>query len=175
MWLALGGLRLSDIVDAKTQRKRKKKGKKRQPKKQPQTQPAFNAFGCLDIGQPCRGNNALCCSGICQGTAPPPGAPDTSTCVAHHTGACKKGATTCEAGTLVECVADEASICLRTTGNAAFCASLVLDVNKYCRVCAKDTDCEAEYGPGAACVVLDGICSGFCGVTGLTACLPPAV
>ena len=176
MGLALGGLQLSEIADAKKQHKGKRKAKKKQPKKQAQTQPAFNAFGCLDIGQPCRGNNALCCSGICQGTAPPPGAPDTSTCVAHHTGVCKKGATTCEAGTLVQCVADDdTSICLRTTGNAAFCASAVLDIKKYCRVCAKDTDCEVEYGPGAACVVLDGICSGFCGVTGLTACLPPAV
>jgi hypothetical protein len=172
MGLGLGGLQLSDIVGARKQRKGKKKKAK---KKQPNTQPAFNAFGCLDIGQPCRGDSSLCCSGICQGAAPSPGAADTSSCVAHHTGVCKKGATTCEAGTLVECVAGEASICVRTTGNAAFCGSVVLDIQKYCRVCAKDTDCEVEYGPGAACVVLDGICSGFCGVTGLTACMPPAV
>jgi hypothetical protein len=174
--LGLGGLRLADTAEAKKQRKgKKKKAKKKQPKKRADTQPAFNEFGCLDIGQPCRGDSALCCSGVCQGAAPP-GAPDTSTCVAHHTGVCKKGATTCEVGTLVGCVADDdTSICFRTTGNAAFCGSAVLDINTYCRVCAKDRDCEAEYGPGAACVVLDGICAGFCSLTGLTACLPPAV
>ena len=172
MGLGLGGLQLSDSADARKRHKRKKARKQRP---ETQSQPAFNAFGCLNVGQPCRGDNALCCSGICQGAAPPPGAPDTSICLAHDAGVCKKGATTCEAGALVECVANESSICLRTTGNAPFCASLTLDINKYCRVCARDTDCEAEYGPGAACVVLDGICSGFCGVTGLTACLPSAV
>lgn len=175
--LGLAGLKLSNRAAAGKQRKGKKKAKKNQPKQRPATQspPAVNAFGCLNVGQPCRGDNALCCSGVCQGAAPQPGAPDTSTCVAHHAGPCRAGATTCEAGTLVECVADEASMCVRTTGNAPFCGSLMIDIQKYCRVCAKDTDCQAEYGPGAACVVLDGICSGFCGVTGLTACLPPAV
>ena len=177
MGLGLGGLQLSDVANARKQHKGKKKAKKKQSKNQPETQPqpVFNAFGCLDVGQPCRGNSSLCCSGICQGAAPPPGAPDTSTCVAHDTGVCKKGATTCEAGTLVECVADDTSICFRTTGNAPFCGSVMIDIKKYCRVCAKDTDCQAEYGPGAACVVFDGVCSGFCGVTGLTACLPSAV
>jgi hypothetical protein len=176
--LGLVGLKLPGIAAAKKTHRGKQKGKKKQPKKQTgtQPQPEFNAFGCLDVGQPCQGNNSLCCSGICQGAAPQPGALDTSICVAHDSGVCKRTATTCEVGTLVQCVAgDSSSICLRTTGNAAFCASAVFDINKYCRVCSKDTDCQAEYGPGAACVLLDGICSGFCGVTGLTACLPPAV
>jgi hypothetical protein len=177
MGLGLGSLLLPNIAAAKKPHKGKK-AKRKQPKKRSETLPlpAFNAFGCLNVGQTCRGDSSLCCSGICQGAAPVPGAPDTSTCVAHDAGVCKQTQTTCEVGTLVQCVADDAnSFCFRTTGNAAFCASAQVDINNYCRFCAKDTDCVAEYGPGAACVLFDGICAGFCGVTGLTACMPPAV
>ena len=27
----------------------------------------LNAYGCIDIGKPCRGKDAICCSAICQG------------------------------------------------------------------------------------------------------------
>jgi hypothetical protein len=66
-------------------------------------------------------------------------------------------------------------MCTVTTGGAAFCAdtSKLNDLADLCRFCNQDTDCEEEFGPGAACVVLGGICSPFCPSTDRTACLPP--
>jgi hypothetical protein len=46
-----------------------------------------------------------------------------------------------------------------------------------CGPCVRDTDCEAEFGPGAACIVCtspgDANCIGVNGSQG-TACVPPA-
>src|SRR5262245_41311492 len=67
--------------------KNKKKGKKKKNKTlppPPQSPPVLNAFGCLDIGQPCQGDGTLCCSGVCEGSAPAQDQPDTSVCVAHN-------------------------------------------------------------------------------------------
>jgi hypothetical protein len=62
---------------------------------------------------------------------------------------------------------------LVTTGNAAFCADLSqLDISRpddLCRFCSQDTDCEEEFGPGSACVVLKGICTPICASTDRTA------
>jgi hypothetical protein len=132
--------------------KRKKRKKKKKQKL------VFNAFGCVDVGKACRGNNANCCSGICQGTAPKKGKKDTSRCIAHNEGACQAGDDFCQ-GATVECGAG--GFCARTTGNGSFCGK-----SAPCTECSKDTDCdEAEFGPGVACIV----CAG-CGTESGTAC-----
>src|SRR5688572_30192652 len=93
---ALGAL----DTDAKKKR-HKRKGKKRKHTQlnppvstvPPEVPPlVFNQYGCIAVGQSCRGDSALCCSGICQGAAPATGQPDTSRCVAHDTGTCDQAA-----------------------------------------------------------------------------------
>jgi hypothetical protein len=181
--LGLGALRLSDAVAAKNT---KKKGKKRKHKKRNQvpnppvaTSPpalpplVFNRYGCVEVGRPCRGDNTNCCSGICQGAAPAAGQPDASRCVAHNAGFCTTETNSCELGVDVRCNPSvPVSLCTRTTGNAAFCADISAGTTTHCRVCTRDTDCQGEFGPGAACVVLDGACTTLCLATGRTACLP---
>jgi hypothetical protein len=164
--LGFGALKATDIVDA---RKKKRKGKK--PKR-----PAFNQYGCLNVGQACRGNSALCCSGICEGKAPRKGKRDRSRCVSHHLGTCTPQTNSCQTGIDVRCAEGNVlSACTRTTGNAAFCADISNGTTSHCRVCSKDADCQGEFGPTAACVVLDGGCTPLCPATGSTACLPAAV
>ena len=63
--------------------------------------------------------------------------------------------------------------CTLTTGNAGFCAAFSGGPAGHCRVCRKDADCEPEFGEGAACIVLGGICTALCLATGRTACAPP--
>jgi hypothetical protein len=140
-----------------------KKGKtKKKRTASPQAPPPFNAFGCLDVGQPCRGDSALYCSGRCD--------PGTSTCVAHNAGICFADADICAIGVPVKCnPSNPQCTCLKTTGNGAFCGDIT-QVDKSCRLCSADTDCQTEFGPGAACVVLGGICTEVCGATGRTAC-----
>src|SRR5687767_7465904 len=89
--LGLGTLRLSDVTAAKHTKKGKKKRKRKKKSQPPITPPpftlpplVFNQFGCVEVGQPCRGDNTNCCTDICQGSAPAPGQPDTSRCVAHN-------------------------------------------------------------------------------------------
>jgi hypothetical protein len=119
---------------------RKKKKKRKQKLKR-------NAFGCVDVGQACRGNDANCCSGHCEGPAPKKGKKDTSTCVVGK----------------VQCELD--GICFRTTGNASFCGK-----SAECTACTNDADCDAEgFGPGAACIACIS-----CDKDGGTACVPPA-
>lgn len=171
--LGLTGLRLAAIAEAKKKRKRKTHKKKRQ-----QTpQPVFNSFGCLDVGQPCRGDSSLCCSGICEGTTPRKGKPDTSTCVGHNAGVCTAETNACELGVELACNPNAPRTnCSITTGNAPFCAAIdpVQGARPNCRSCTRDTDCQGEFGPGAACVVLGGVCTALCLATGRTACFPPA-
>jgi hypothetical protein len=139
---------------AQAGKRHKRKNKKR--KKQVPLQ--FNAFACVEVGKPCRGNSANCCSGICQGKKPKKGQKDKSVCVAHNVGICQAGQDFC-LGVEVKC-SDEGE-CLTTTGNGSFCGDAAL-----CQVCQKDTDCEAlGFGEGAACVVC-----GDCLLTGGTAC-----
>ena len=160
--LGLGGLRLPDLAMAK--KRRKKKGKK--PKK-----PKPNAFGCLNVGQPCNGDSTQCCSGICEGTAPKKGKKDSSRCVAHDTGICRGPASdTCSTGAAHACNSAVTCACLLTTGNGGFCGD---GGRALCQDCSRDSDCEEELGDGAACVVLGGICEDLCPDTGGTACVPP--
>lgn len=154
-------VRHQDAAEAK--KKRKHKTKKPQP----------NAFGCLDVGQPCAGNSATCCSGICDGVKPRKGKKDTSRCVGHDAGICKAGSDLCTTGVLHLCSANVNCLCLTTTGNAGFCGDVTDGGDKLCRDCDRDTDCEEEFGPGAACVVFEGACEEICASTGRTACMPP--
>ncbi len=39
----------------------------------PARKPRRNAFGCVDVGTPCRGKDRSCCSGICSGPKPKKG------------------------------------------------------------------------------------------------------
>lgn len=131
-----------------------------------------NAFGCLNVGQKCRGKDAKCCSGICQGKKPKKGKRDTSTCAPHNTGICRQDS--CSVGQNVPCnPANERCLCVVTTGEANFCANFTVPAEQLCRVCSKDRDCEVAFGPGAACIVLGGLCAGFCPATGGTACALP--
>ena len=163
--LGLGALRQPETAEAKKRKKKKKK----------KPQLPLNAFGCLDVGQPCRGNSANCCSGICQGVKPKKGKKDTSSCVAHNTGICYPDSDSCTLAVPVLCNPSKPScMCVLTTGNAGFCgdSSGFSDFPSICRDCSKDADCQAEFGPGTACVVLGGVCTGYCAATGRKACLP---
>jgi hypothetical protein len=152
--LGLGGTRLPDLAEAKKKRKRKKKGKKAKP----------NAFGCLNVGDPCK-SEEQCCSGICEGKK------GKKRCQAHDAGICTVGLNICT-GAVARCNADNPSCgCVLTTGNAGFCGDFTDGANNLCRDCSEDTDCQEEFGPGAACVALGGICAAICPDTG-TACVP---
>jgi hypothetical protein len=168
--LGLGFPRLDDVVDAKKKRKHKKPKLKR------------NEFGCVDVGGKCLGNNANCCSGICDGKKPKKGKKgkqDTSVCVAHgDAGICFPDNDSCTfgKGAGVPCNFDNISCaCVLTTGNAGFCGELDFSDGQdaVCRECARNTDCQDEFGPGAACVFFGGACSVICPDTGRTACIRP--
>jgi hypothetical protein len=175
---ALGAAAGRDDARARKRNRKQRKHKKQKQKRKP---PILNAFGCVDVGLPCRGDSALCCSGICQGAPPKQGKRDTSVCIAHNAGNCSPARSFCVTGDdkLSQC--GTSGICVATTGNAGFCASddnNSPDLN--CRVCGTDTDCEAQgFPPGSACVVLtgglcvgDNNCAGVNGSSG-TACLAP--
>jgi hypothetical protein len=147
-------------VAAKKKRKKHKKAKK----------PQLNAYGCLNVGQPCNGDNTLCCSGVCEGTAPKKGKKDSSRCAAHDAAICRgPESDTCSTGVAHYCSSNTSCGCLLTTGNAGFCYGTTFE----CRDCSRDTDCQDEFGLGAACVVLGGICEDLCPDTSGTACALP--
>jgi hypothetical protein len=161
---------VSEIAAKKKRKKRSKNKKKNKTPQLPPSPPPFNEFGCLDVGQPCQGDSTLCCSGICD--------PGTSTCVAHDSGVCFADTDSCTVGQGVRCsVNNEHCGCTLTTGNAGFCTDLSnFDPDVKCRFCSTDTDCQEEFGAGAACVVLRGaVCSAACAATGRTACMTPCV
>jgi hypothetical protein len=147
--IGLAAMRFSGGVEAK----KKRKNKIKKP-----TKLKRNAFGCVDVGGKCRGNSANCCSGICEGEKPKQGKKDTSTCIAHNVGECQADQDVC-LGNFAPC--GTLGSCLRTTGKASFCGNISL-----CQACTRDTDCEAEFGPGAAC----GVCADACLSTGGTIC-----
>jgi hypothetical protein len=132
-----------------------KKGKKKKLKR--------NEFGCVNVGGKCRGNDANCCSAICEGRKPKKGKKDKSRCVAHDVGSCQAGQETC--GSAGSCTTSTGfqGTCARTTGQALYCHS----VTSPCQACAKDADCVPTHGIGAACVVavvdIGVVCSGGCG------------
>lgn len=136
-------------------RKKKKKRKQKQKLK-------LNAFGCVDVGQACRGDDGNCCSGRCAGDAPAKGKADQSRCEAHNVGICEAGDDICVAGTS-ECGTD--GDCFRTTGNGSFCGR-----DGKCSACRTDSDCVADFGEGAACIV----CAGECLENGGAACFEAA-
>lgn len=123
---------------------RKKRGKRSKLKR--------NAFGCVNVGGKCRGKDANCCSGICEGKKRKKGKKDTSRCMAHNVDDCPAGANSCLEG-IIECTN---GFCYHTTGRASFCAA-----GGVCFDCKRDTDCEPLTGPGAAC----GMCSDCVGDT----------
>jgi hypothetical protein len=157
--LGLGAAQLPDLAAKKKKRKgKKRKGRKAKP----------NAFGCLDVGDPCK-SEEQCCSGICEGKK------GKRKCVAHDAGVCGADSDICISGQPSFCGgANPNCICLSTTGNAGFCGEFAPGVPgaEFCRDCSQDSDCEEDFGPGAACVVYGGICESFCAVTGGTACVP---
>lgn len=164
------------ITVARNKRQKKNKGKKK-PK-----QLVINQYGCVDVGQPCRGNSSNCCSGICEGVAPGKRKPDRSRCAAHNSSVCQASSDLCSTGTGAICNANKPNrVCTLTTGNAGFCADFSphieagTDASFYCRDCSKDTDCQAEFGAGAACVVYAGICSTYCPNTDNRACMPAGI
>jgi hypothetical protein len=171
----LGGAVLMLFTGRDSLSTRAKQGKKHKNKKKRQP-PPFNAFGCLDVEQPCRGNSDLCCSGICEGPKPKKGQKDTSRCVAHNAGFCSAASDSCRQGSDVRCSGSNPECaCTLTTGNAGFCLDFTTSVDSLCRFCNKDTDCQAEFGPGSACLVLGGKCTTFCAATGGTACGIPCI
>lgn len=107
-----------------------------------------NAFGCVNVGGTCRGTNAVCCSGICQGKRPTQGKRDRSRCVAHDESDCAVGSLPCSGPELTcKTSSDVGGLCYTTTGNAAYCAK-----GGICFTCARDADCRPFCGPAAACV-----------------------
>jgi hypothetical protein len=123
-------------------------------KKRAKKKPALNSFGCLNVGQKCRGNSGLCCSGICQGKKPKQGKKDKSQCIAHDTGDCQAGQDSCLAEEQTPC-GTNGGACVRTTGKASFCGG----GSGACIACEKDTDCQTlGFGENAACVVCRSVC-----------------
>jgi hypothetical protein len=142
----------------------------------------FNEFGCVNVGGKCRGKDAVCCSGICEGKKPKKGKRDRSRCVGHDTG------TGCVAGQVEPfCLSDEVinmglgsegdpncttstggtGVCNTTTGNAPYCTN-----DGVCFPCSKDTDCQSPSvcDQAAACIR----CAGGCPETGGTMCVGPS-
>jgi hypothetical protein len=121
----------------------------------------FNQFGCVDVGQPCRGNDGNCCSGICDGRKPKKGKRDKSRCAGHDGTTCQAGQSGlgCGGAVVLPCTTSAgvaAGQCQRTTGNAAYCvgASVVA-------TCSRDAECQTFFqNPDAACVVCSEVLTG---------------
>ncbi len=131
-------------------------------RKKHRTPPIFNRYGCVDVGNPCRGRDELCCSGICQGKKPKKGKRDQSRCVGHHEDICQPGQLSIPCGGTDESTAlctlpnGESGLCERTTGNTSYCAGSYI----VCEPCGKDADCHARCGAGAACITCAGCAEG---------------
>lgn len=139
----------------------KKHKHKHKRKKKKNRKPETNAFGCLNVGQHCNGNDSSCCSGVCDGKKPKKGKKDKSTCVAHNVGPCQDAFDIC-AGVAVPCSVGDLGGCFKTTGNAPFCGA----GDTPCVPCKRDTDCVAlGFGVGAACVVCNFLCAAESGGT----------
>jgi hypothetical protein len=163
------GLTVLHAPDTGEAKKKHRKHRRRKLKLQ------RNEFGCVDVGGHCLGNDANCCSGIGDGRKPKKGKKDSSVCVAHDdAGVCFADTDTCTIGHNVPCDLDnELCACLITTGNAGFCGDFSDGLESQCRNCVRDTDCQEEFGPGAACVFLGSVCSVICADTGRRACARP--
>jgi hypothetical protein len=170
------GLTLA-LRPATTQAKNRRKKRKKPP--------APNEFGCLDVGQPCREDIAPCCSGVCALVRRKKGKQVRLTCVAHHADTCKAEDSYCTNSVFAEFTCgpldqfgNPSALCLRTTGNAGFCANTDGFLQaKNCLFCRKDADCVvAGFPPGSACVLMQGgECSVACPATNGRSCFPPGV
>jgi hypothetical protein len=128
-----------------------------------------NQFGCVNVGGKCRGQDQVCCSGICAGKKPKKGGKDKSRCVAHDETSCLAGNNIglCS-GENVACTTTtgHAGSCVTTTGNAGYCQG-----QAGCTACSTDADCHAICGPQAACAVCN---PGYCLLVGIrTLCVGP--
>jgi hypothetical protein len=126
-----------------------------------------NEFGCVNVGDACRGKDKNCCSGICRGKKPKRGEKDKSRCVGHDAQGCQAGQIEqfC-GGTDVVCTTstgDTAGFCDTTTGNAGYCSGEGMCIPGGC---SKDADCIPVFGKGAACVLCD-FCDEGVGCAGL--------
>lgn len=150
-------------------------GEARKKKRKTKPTVVFNQYGCVDVGKACGGNNANCCSGICQ-TIPGKKRKHgkkrkaTSVCVAHNVDTCPTGDNYSCAGDNTPLCAGLKGSCLQTTGRGAFCASITFPSDPFCSPCKKDIDCQGQFGPGAACID----CYEPCAATQGRACSPPA-
>ena len=178
--LWLGSSRLPDVAEAKNTHHGKKNGKKRKKQFVPPPLPV-NEFGCLDVGQPCRGDSSHCCSGICGGVAPKGGRPDNSAFVAHDVASCTPEKNFCLAVNAVDSLCNLPSLtasCFLTTGSAGFCAEGTgFNPAVNCRVCSTDKECESfGFVAGSACVIIQGSpgCADVCAATQGRGCMPPA-
>ena len=123
-------------------------------------------FDCRHVGDRCK-RATQCCSGICTGKR------RRKKCQAHDTSICNPSLNICTTGQEGFCNNNNHNChCALTTGNAGFCGDYTAGLNNLCRDCSTDMDCQQEFGPGAACVVLQGLCKDSCVDTGNTACLP---
>lgn len=146
---------------ARAEAKKKRKPKKRKSKAKP------NAFGCLEVGDPCQ-NADQCCSGICEGKK------GKTRCRAHDTGVCDQEAPGyCESASPFQtrCNNQANCFCTRTTAGSNVCGTV--NAPSVCTDCKKDADCEAlGLPPGSACVPFsEGNCAGNC-ESGM-ACIAP--
>jgi hypothetical protein len=139
--LALAGF-LPSLAVARRRRKRKRKPL------------LLNEFGCVPVGQPCKGNGENCCSGICEGSPPRKGNPDRSRCAGHHAGNCQPGS---PLGTKCTTHAGESGVCTTTTGAAGYCARIGGCSDEPCR---KDADCGSGLPYGSRACVRDPSCPG---------------
>ena len=111
-----------------------------------------NEYGCVPIGKGCRGNDNVCCSGICEGKKPKKGKRDRSMCLAHDVAGCKPGQQSWSCGTTsYPCTTSTGNPlggCQTTTGDAGYCAAIL-----HCLPCRKDADCQSQLNnPLAACI-----------------------
>ena len=146
----LGGLigsSLSPASEAKSNNQRRKRRKRKNKNKA-----EANAFGCLNVGDRCDGTDLQCCSGICQKQTGGKGKDRKALCVAHDEGSCRPDQDQCRTGDPAgsQCAVD--GVCLRTTGQASFCAAVH---QGDCAPCRTDKNCEPTFGPGAACIVCE--------------------
>jgi hypothetical protein len=148
--LGLATIYFPGAAEGRKKRRKRKKGKKnRKNTKTPALQ--LNDFQCVDVGNACRGDSANCCSGVCEGNVPKQGKEDISRCVAHNVGECQAEQDACRS-TPVLCGTE--GHCQRTTGKASFCGS-ASKADAACSDCSRDTECEEQFGKGAACVVCE--------------------
>jgi hypothetical protein len=159
--VAVAGLLASSLRDDTEARKRRKRKKRNLPPLQ------LNAFGCVEVGDSCRGSGANCCSGRCAGDKPKPGKPDQSRCVAHDADTCVAGQTLIDCGGTADVACTTAQgapgQCVTTIGKAPYCFA----GGGVCFRCAKDADCIRFCGVRAACVQ----CAGDCPQTGGLTCV----